>query len=88
MNLEQRTLARHALGLWNGTKRSHRNRYYCAEGCDAYQAWERMVAAGEAVKGGGSGKMEMFYLTHAAAKAVLESGETLDPEDFPNDRLD
>jgi hypothetical protein len=88
MNLGQRKLARHALGLWDGAKRSYRNRYFCTEGCPAYREWMQMVEAGEAVNPAMNGKLEMFYLTHAAALAVLESGETLDPEDFPNDRLD
>ncbi len=87
MNLEQRKLARSALGLSYG-KRSYRNRYFCTPGCPAYGEWMQMVEAGEAVKPDPGGKVEMFYLTHAAAVAVLEAGETLDPEDFPNDRLD
>jgi hypothetical protein len=88
MNLEQRKLARHALGLENGTKRSYRNRYFCTAGSAPDREWEQMATAGEAVRGGVTRGMAMFYLTHAAALSVCENGETLDPEDFPNDRLD
>lgn len=82
MDLNQRKLARHALGLPNENARSFRNRYVCSEGCDAYQEWEKMVATGEATKIVQDVKMDMFYLTRAAAVAVCERGETLDPEDF------
>lgn len=81
MTPAQKTLARHALGLPNGRKRSYRNRYFTSGTNKERQA---MIKAGEA-----DGVIEireprsMYWLTVKGAKAALEPGETLCPEDFP-----
>lgn len=86
MDLEQRKLARHALGLPNPQKRSYRNRYVVPDVAPGYARWDAMVAAGEADKIDGQtigiGGADCFRLKHKAALAVLEPGETLDLEDF------
>jgi hypothetical protein len=78
-------LARHALGLPNERGRSYRNRFCCGPGHADYEDWRAMVVAGAArqfpltARGGDS----LFVLTEPAARAALQSGETLDAEDFP-----
>lgn len=82
MTPEQKTLARHALGLPNKDKRSYRNRYYTGP---ADQCWDAMFAADEAgMEILGSGR-RWFWLTHKGARAALEPGESLCPEDFPTE---
>lgn len=86
MTQEQRDLARHALGLPNGKRRSHRNRFATGEGPDN-DAWRAMVDAGLAKMRAGvewMGGMDAFWLTSAGANAALDPGETLCPEDFPH----
>lgn len=87
MTPNQKILARHALGLSNGyaNGRSYRNRYICGYG-SPYTSWMRMVRDGLATKerfGAHRDDRFIFYLTFEGAKAALEPGERLDPEDFP-----
>lgn len=83
----QRDLARHALGLPNKRKTTYRNRYVVGRGNKDYGEWQAMVAAGEAgrrdavtVPFGGD---DLFWLTFKGAKAAMQPGEKLDPEDIP-----
>ena len=84
MTPAQQELARHALGLPNSVRRSYRNRYYAATGGRVHDEWRAMVAAGEAEIGeAGRTASTLFWLTLTGAKAALEAGERLCPEDFP-----
>lgn len=86
LTIEQRNLARHALGLEDsGRTRSYRNRYFAAAGSRQMERWREMVAAGFASEGAAnpSNGMRGYFLTRAGAEAALLAGETLDPEDFP-----
>lgn len=84
MNNEQKTLARHALGLPNPQRRSYRNRFVCPE---ADPEWNAMVRGGLATMRKGETLPfdgdACFYLTRAGAEAALEPREKLCPEDFP-----
>ena len=82
MTPAQKKLARHALGLDSpGARgRSYRNRFFCGV---THHDWQDMVRAGYAKHNGGVGHESMFYLTEAGARAALNRGEKLDPEDFP-----
>lgn len=88
MNLEQVTLARHALGLDRNHATSYRNYFVCGAGHQDYDAWKQMVADGDAVRFDGA-KLhfagdDLFKLTRKGAEAVLRQGESLDSEDFPS----
>ena len=88
----QRSMMRHALGLDNDVKQTYRNRYWLAWTTEPDHAlWVNLVQQGLAgviephpatIK---TPKTDLtgFYLTLDGARAVLEPGETLDPEDFP-----
>lgn len=86
MTPQQKELARHALGLSVNSK-SYRNRFVAGEGHPDYPDWLAMVAAGEARRRDGRklpfGGDDLFWLTPAGAALALSPGETLDPEDFP-----
>jgi hypothetical protein len=84
MTPRQRELARHALGLPNDRDRSYRNRYTAGKGHSEYANWLAMVAGGAAVRTTSQsyGGADLFELTLEGAEAVLQDGETLDPEDF------
>lgn len=88
MNEEQRELARHALGLNTRNRVSYRNRFIASECHDDYENWMWMVNWGyakyrdEPKSIGGS---RYFYLTREGAEQVLVKGESLCPEDFPNE---
>lgn len=85
MTPEQRSQARHALGLPNKQKKSYRNRY-CTDESDT--VWSELVKSGLATMRPASsipmGGSALFYLTKDGARLALESGETLCEEDFPN----
>lgn len=86
MTPEQIELARHALGLTQGRKRSYRNHFVCGPGHSDYDNWEAMTNDGKAWKRKGSplsGGDDIFGMTAAGAEEVLRKGERLDPEDFP-----
>ena len=90
MTSKQRRLARHALGLPNARGQSYRNHFAATyrPGGD-YDHWAEMEAAGHAERarvltGKGDRKMARFWLTEAGARAALDPGETLCPEDFPH----
>lgn len=88
MTPKQRKLARHALGLPNRDRRSYRNRFVAAYAPGDYDEWAKMVDAGLAECHGtyqrtAGANAVAFWLTHAGARAALEPGESLDPEDFP-----
>ena len=83
MTPRQIELARHALGLPNEKRQSYRNRFCAASGTPNDQEWRRMVDAGFAIcvpRGWGGG--DLFKMTFAGAKSVLQKREGLDPEDF------
>ena len=81
-------LARHALGLPNGGRRSCRNRFVAGLGHPDYDDWHKMTLAGFATKRNGTklpfGGNDLFHLTRKGAEAALVGRETLDPEDFPS----
>jgi hypothetical protein len=80
----ERELARHALGLDGRRKRSYRNRYFIDATTPTGLAWLAMVARGLAeIEPRPKSLCDLFYLTRAGARAALETGETLDREDFP-----
>jgi hypothetical protein len=81
MNEKQKGLARHALGLPNDSKRSYRNRYVISRD---NPDWKALVASGHAaiITTGYVAPTALFYLTKKGAEAALETGESLDPEDF------
>lgn len=87
MTPEQKALARHALGLPNAARTSHRNRFVTGPGCVDFHHWMDMVDAGLARRRCGTtlpfGGDDLFRLTRAGADQALEPGEQLDPEDFP-----
>ena len=86
MTPEQRSLARHALGLPNRQRRSYRRHFVTGSGSPDHQAWEAMVAVGYAQKRPGdalTGGDDCFLLTEAGATLALEKGERLDSETFP-----
>jgi hypothetical protein len=76
---DQRELARHALGLGSGQRRSYRNRFHTSA---SHPQWVAMVEAGEA-QVEHSQPHSVFSLTRQGAEAALEPGESLCPEDFP-----
>ena len=86
MTDQQVALARHALGLPNARKRTHRNHFCAGPGHDDYEQWEAMVNAGYAIKRASSmltaGDV-FFHLTRAGAELALQPGERLCPEDWP-----
>lgn len=85
MTPRQKELARHALGLKDGRKKSYRNRFFAGQGHPDYDDWIGLVRAGHAIKHSRrpvNGDF-LFTLTTAGAQAVLEPAETLCPEDFP-----
>jgi carotenoid cleavage dioxygenase-like enzyme len=73
-------MARHALGLTEGRRKSYRNRYVAGIGTDAEERWDDLVRRGLAQRDGGC-----FRLTEEGARAALNNGEKLDPEDFPEE---
>lgn len=82
----QITLARHALGLPNGARKSYRNYFVTGADSTDHPDWEAMVASGAAVR---RGPLEIFgddycyHLTRSGADAALQEGESLCGEDFP-----
>jgi len=85
MTPAQRGLARHALGLPNDRRRSYRNRYFVAAAGDVFDAWQAMVAAGDAADMPITSMRNSvgFELTRQGALAALCQNESLCPEDFP-----
>ena len=79
----QLKLARHALGLSEGRKRSYRNRYSAGHGTPASNEWAVMVTEGLANCYARYATLSHYELTEDGARAALRPGETLDPEDFP-----
>ena len=89
MTPKQKRLARHALGLPNAQNRSYRNRFIATYVTGDFDDWMAMTRAGFAdhaalvTAPGGRHQTCRFWLTLDGAKASLEAGELLDPEDFP-----
>jgi hypothetical protein len=84
---EQIDLARHALGLGNGRRVSYRNYFVTGPGHSDHENWVAMVNDDMAIRRKGNaitGGDDIFHLTPAGAKAALNRGERLDPEDFPS----
>lgn len=86
MTPEQRRLARHALGLPNKGRRSYRNRFICSATTPNGFEWLGMVAKGWAKIDPDPRALDFFWLTPAGTLMVLDKGERLDPEDFPEMR--
>ena len=82
MTKTQRNLARHALGLPNRQRRSYRNRYAASPQTDENRQWLFMVVAGWAELEQ-SAQLMHYRLTPEGARLALNSGDKLDPEDFP-----
>ena len=83
MTPDQIKMARHALGLPNGIKRSYRNRYCAALGSREEKAWNDLVRRGHAERGIEQVKTAIFYLTESGARIAIDPVESLDLEDFP-----
>lgn len=92
MTPNQRTLARHALGLPNRQRRSYRNQFVASYApYPDFNEWRKMENAGYAQRaktmtGTGDSKRVRFWLTEKGARAALDKGETLCPEDFPKQK--
>lgn len=89
MTPEQRDLARHALGLTHQA-RSYRNHFVTGPGTSDHPVWMQMVEDGLAWRRPGSeltGGDDLFGMTLTGARAALDQGETLCPEDFPNQSI-
>lgn len=80
---DERSLARHALGLPNDKRLSYRNRYAAMRGTDKAAMWEQMRLIGAADVFAYSDVLKHFHLTKEGALAALDDSERLDPEDFP-----
>lgn len=89
LNPKQRELARHALGLTGSCRMSYRNYFSTGAGCADHVAWNEMVELGAAVAHRAV-KMcagdDVFCLTRLGAETVLNRGEKLSSEDFPEPR--
>lgn len=83
MTPSQIKMARHALGLVDGRRRSYRNRYVASLGSPNEKEWDDLCERGLAVRGSDRERMVGFCLTLTGAMVVLNEGEKLDPEDFP-----
>ena len=92
MTPQQRTLARHALGIdyakrVRGLRTTYRNRFFAAPGSTNHALWMNMCAAGLATHTSGNrqyaGNADLFCLTSAGAAMALNPGERLCTEDFP-----
>lgn len=83
----QKELLRHALGLPSPSKRSFRNRFVAGKKHASYADWQNMVVNGLATKQEGKslpfGGSDCFYASYRGAQTALKKGETLCPEDFP-----
>jgi hypothetical protein len=85
MTPQQKELARHALGLTGQRTLSYRNHFVTGKGSPDHRPWLDLVASGHAKRRAGSqltGGDDLFWLTLAGAKAALNPGDRLDPEDF------
>lgn len=78
-------MARHALGLPNKQRTTYRNHFCIGPAGDGYAEWEQLVSQKLAVKQTSKSKLwgenDMFHLTLAGAKEVLESNEHISKED-------
>ena len=83
MNEKQKHMARGALGLRDGKKKSYRNRFFVNTTGDLYPEWVDLQEKGMAVGRPAYKGMYYFFLTLKGAQAALEPGESLDEEDFP-----
>lgn len=83
MTPNQRSMARHALGLPNRKNTSNRNHYCIGPGGDGYEDWLAMVQSGDALRlvGPHWGGDDMFFLTLQGALAVREVKEHISRED-------
>jgi len=84
MTPKQKELVRHALGF-DAQRKSYRNRYHATHNSPDHKAWVAMVAQGwaEVYDTQAPFGMTCFVVTRKAAIAVMEPGESLDHEDFP-----
>ncbi|WP_164867843.1 hypothetical protein [Rhodovarius crocodyli] len=82
----QRTLGREALGLPAPGNTTTRNRFAVAPDAPAMlNTWHGLVARGAAELLDAEGaQAEVFRLTLAGALAVLQPGESLCPQEFPD----
>lgn len=89
MTPAQRELARHALGLTNGRRKSYRNHFVADPGSDDHEHWNALEKAGLARvqrRVDWIGGCDCFWLTREGAVLALNDGESLDDEDFPERR--
>lgn len=86
MTVEQKLLARSALGLPNQFNSSYSNRYFCGADSHEHHVWVGLVEAGDAdfVPGapGNPPDKILFFLKPQGALKALRYWETLDKEDF------
>lgn len=75
----KRELARHALGLEHGQKKSYRNYFETSENGQDRIDWLNMVSSGLASQS----SRTVFHMTDKGAQWALDHGETLCKEDFP-----
>jgi hypothetical protein len=89
MTPRQKELARHALGLPNKQKQSYRNYFSAGPRHPDYRDWMQMVEGGMAKVADPIpyATRDTFWLVQKGARAALEPGETLCPEDFPSRSL-
>ncbi len=76
---QQKSLARHALGLPNRNKRSWRNHFVAGPGSVDHDLWSQMVRMGAARQHPPTaltGGDDLFTLTQDGARAALQRGET------------
>jgi hypothetical protein len=83
MTPSQIKMARSALGLVDGRGKSYRNRYYASTGSSIEAEWDDLCQRGLAERGEKQKRLVCFFLTLAGATEVLNEGDKLDPEDFP-----
>lgn len=83
MTPEQRSRARHALGLPNESRQSYRNRFCAPPGTTAHGQLSALVTAGHATRTQLRHCLDRFTLTASGALLALDPGETLCPKDFP-----
>lgn len=91
MTPRQRELARQVLRLPNATRTGRGTNFFAGPGHDSIADWLAMTGEGLATKQGPISKLGgglIFRLTLAGARAALDPGERLDPEDFPEARAD
>jgi hypothetical protein len=86
MTPQQRQFARMALGLPNPRNTPARNRLVLCPGTSEWDEFNRMALMGFAHKFSDTDRETIFALTLEGARASIDQGEHLDPEDFAEAR--